>query len=185
MRLKLNNKGQTLVEYVLIISLITVVAIAAVKILGGRLKDKITEVGCEISGKVYVETVNSNIEFTNKDSEDIEIIGGKKVKATRLTGTVHIKSNGDTELKFTKITNKTTIELGDKCYSAIINAEQNTARDTDFYLTGKYVVRYEDEAPVKKGENGTAIDNDFAVEGDASINVSGKNAEIHVYFKKP
>ena len=43
MRLKLNNKGQTLVEYVLIISLITVVAIAAVKILGGHLKDKITE----------------------------------------------------------------------------------------------------------------------------------------------
>ena len=55
MKLKLNNKGQTLVEYVLIISLITVVAIAAVKILGGRLKDKITEVGCEISGKDFVE----------------------------------------------------------------------------------------------------------------------------------
>ena len=55
MKLRLNNKGQTLVEYVLIISLITVVAIAAVKILGGRLKDKITEVGCEISGKTYVE----------------------------------------------------------------------------------------------------------------------------------
>jgi len=55
MGLKLNNKGQTLVEYVLIISLITVVAIAAVKILGGHLKDKITEVGCEISGKAYVE----------------------------------------------------------------------------------------------------------------------------------
>lgn len=54
MRLKLNNKGQTLVEYVLIISLITVVAIAAVKILGGRLKDKFTEAGCEISGKTYV-----------------------------------------------------------------------------------------------------------------------------------
>lgn len=55
MKLKMNNKGQTLVEYVLIISLITVVAIAAVKILGGRLKDKITEVGCEISGKTYIE----------------------------------------------------------------------------------------------------------------------------------
>lgn len=52
---KLNNKGQTLVEYVLIISLITVVAIAAVKILGGRLKDKVTEIGCEISGKSFVE----------------------------------------------------------------------------------------------------------------------------------
>ena len=54
MRLKLNNKGQTLVEYVLIISLITVVAIAAVKILGGHLKDKITEVSCEMTGKAYV-----------------------------------------------------------------------------------------------------------------------------------
>ena len=55
MRLNLNNKGQTLVEYVLIISLITVVAIAAVKLLGGHLKDKITEVSCEITGKAYVE----------------------------------------------------------------------------------------------------------------------------------
>ena len=54
MRLKLNNKGQTLVEYVLIISLITVVAIAAVKILGGHLKDKITEVSCGITGKANV-----------------------------------------------------------------------------------------------------------------------------------
>ena len=32
--LKLNRKGQTLVEYVLIISLVTVIAIAAVKIFG-------------------------------------------------------------------------------------------------------------------------------------------------------
>ena len=53
--LKLNNKGQTLVEYVLIISLITVVAIAAVKILGGHLKDKITEVSCGIMDKAYIE----------------------------------------------------------------------------------------------------------------------------------
>ena len=38
MKLRLNNKGQTLVEYVLIISLITVVAVAVVKIFGGYLK---------------------------------------------------------------------------------------------------------------------------------------------------
>ena len=63
MRLKLNNKGQTLVEYVLIISLITVVAIAAVKILGGRLKDKITEVGCEISGKSCVEGESAGLGY--------------------------------------------------------------------------------------------------------------------------
>ena len=56
MRLKLNNKGQTLVEYVLIISLITVVAIAVVKIFGGYLKDTVTKMGCEMMGKEYVET---------------------------------------------------------------------------------------------------------------------------------
>jgi len=52
---KLNNKGQTLVEYVLIISLITVVAIALVKIFGGYLQDAITKMGCQISGKDYIE----------------------------------------------------------------------------------------------------------------------------------
>lgn len=52
----LNRKGQTLVEYVLIISLITVVAIGLVKIFGGYLKDAITKTSCEIMGKEYVET---------------------------------------------------------------------------------------------------------------------------------
>ena len=54
--MKLNNKGQTLVEYVLIISFITVVAIALVKMFGGYLKDAMTKVGCQITGKNYVET---------------------------------------------------------------------------------------------------------------------------------
>ena len=56
MKLRLNNRGQTLVEYVLIISLITVVAIAVVKIFGGYLKDTVTKMGCEMMGKEYVET---------------------------------------------------------------------------------------------------------------------------------
>lgn len=54
--MKLNNKGQTLVEYVLIISLITVVAIAVVKMFGGYLKDAVTKMGCDMMGKEYVET---------------------------------------------------------------------------------------------------------------------------------
>ncbi len=53
--MKLNNRGQTLVEYVLIISLITVVAIAVVKIFGGYLKDTVTKMGCEMMGKSFVE----------------------------------------------------------------------------------------------------------------------------------
>ena len=52
----LNRKGQTLVEYVLIISLVTVIAIAAVKIFGGYLKDSITKMSCSMIGKEYVET---------------------------------------------------------------------------------------------------------------------------------
>ena len=54
--MNLNRKGQTLVEYVLIISLVTVVAIAAVRIFGGYLKDSITKVSCSMVGKEYVET---------------------------------------------------------------------------------------------------------------------------------
>ena len=55
MKLKLNNKGQTLVEYVLIISLIAVVTIAVVRIFGGYLKDRVTKMGCEMMGKDFVE----------------------------------------------------------------------------------------------------------------------------------
>lgn len=53
--MKLNRKGQTLVEYILIVSLIAVLAIALVKIFGGYLKDTVTKVSCEIIGKEYVE----------------------------------------------------------------------------------------------------------------------------------
>lgn len=55
MKKRLNNHGQTLVEYVLIISLIAVVAIAVVKIFGGYLKDSVTKMGCNIAGKDYIE----------------------------------------------------------------------------------------------------------------------------------
>ena len=52
---RLNRKGQTLVEYVLIISLVTVVAIAAVRIFGGYLKDSITKSSCGLAGQIYKE----------------------------------------------------------------------------------------------------------------------------------
>ena len=40
--MKINNKGQALVEYVLIIALISVLAISLVSLLGGYLKDSMT-----------------------------------------------------------------------------------------------------------------------------------------------
>lgn len=71
MRTKLNNKGQTLVEYVLIISLITVLAIAAVKMFGGYLKDTVTKMGCEMMGKEYVESKTIGQAYCKGDEDRI------------------------------------------------------------------------------------------------------------------
>jgi Flp pilus assembly pilin Flp len=54
----LSNKGQALIEYVLIVSLITVVAISVAKIFGGYLKDAITKSSCSLVDKVYIEGKN-------------------------------------------------------------------------------------------------------------------------------
>jgi Flp pilus assembly pilin Flp len=50
-----SNRGQALIEYVLIISLITVIAIGIVKMFGGYLKDSITKSSCSLVDKVFVE----------------------------------------------------------------------------------------------------------------------------------
>lgn len=50
-----NHRGQALVEYVLIIALISVIAIAAVNFLGGYIKDSITKSSCSLVGEEYVE----------------------------------------------------------------------------------------------------------------------------------
>ncbi|HIU39717.1 MAG TPA: Flp family type IVb pilin [Candidatus Aphodocola excrementigallinarum] len=53
--LKLNKKGQALVEYVLIIALVTVIAVSLIRIFGGYLKDSITKTSCELVGETYQE----------------------------------------------------------------------------------------------------------------------------------
>ena len=53
MKLLRNEKGQALVEYVLIIALISIVLIGVINTFGGVLKDKITEASCAISGQTY------------------------------------------------------------------------------------------------------------------------------------
>jgi len=52
---KLNNKGQALVEYLLIIAVVSVIVVSLVKLLGGYLKDAVTKSSCEIMDKTYVE----------------------------------------------------------------------------------------------------------------------------------
>lgn len=53
-----NNKGQALVEYVLIIALISVIIIGIINTFGGYLKDSITKTSCSIAGQEYVEGEN-------------------------------------------------------------------------------------------------------------------------------
>ena len=49
-----NNKGQALVEYILIIALVAIIAISAVKVFGGYVKDAITKSSCSVAGLEYV-----------------------------------------------------------------------------------------------------------------------------------
>lgn len=51
----MNNKGQALVEYLLIIAVISVIVISVVKMFGGYLQDAMTKASCAIVDKVYVE----------------------------------------------------------------------------------------------------------------------------------
>ena len=50
----MNKKGQALVEYVLIIALVTVIIIGIVKTFGGYIKDSITKTSCGIASQEYV-----------------------------------------------------------------------------------------------------------------------------------
>ncbi len=50
-----NRKGQALVEYVLIIALISVVIIGLVNTFGGYLKDSMTKSSCGLTGQEYVK----------------------------------------------------------------------------------------------------------------------------------
>ena len=51
----LNNKGQALVEYLLIVGIISVIAVSLVKVLGGHLKDSMTKSSCQLLDKTFVE----------------------------------------------------------------------------------------------------------------------------------
>lgn len=53
--MKINQKGQALVEYLLIIAVISVIVVSVVKLLGGYLQDSMTKTSCSLVDKVYVE----------------------------------------------------------------------------------------------------------------------------------
>ena len=50
-----NTKGQALVEYLLIIAVISVIVVSLIKLLGGYLQDSITKSSCNMLDKTYIE----------------------------------------------------------------------------------------------------------------------------------
>ncbi len=53
--MSLNNKGQALVEYLLIIAVISVIVVSVVRLLGGYVQDSMTKSSCKLIDKEYVE----------------------------------------------------------------------------------------------------------------------------------
>jgi len=51
----LKNNGQALIEYILIIAVISLVIVGLVKYFGGYLKDYITKASCNLLDKEYVD----------------------------------------------------------------------------------------------------------------------------------
>ncbi len=51
----MNRKGQALVEYLLIIAVISVIIVSVLKMFGGYIQDSMTKTACNLTDKVYVE----------------------------------------------------------------------------------------------------------------------------------
>ncbi len=51
----MNNRGQALVEYLLIIVIISVIVIAIITFFGGSIKDTVTKTACSLSDSTYIE----------------------------------------------------------------------------------------------------------------------------------
>lgn len=66
----MNKRGQALVEYILIIALISVIAIALVNYLGGYLKDAITKTSCSLVGDEYIEGDKPGEAKCSKDKDE-------------------------------------------------------------------------------------------------------------------
>lgn len=67
----MNKHGQALIEYILIVALISVIAIALVNYLGGYLKDAITKTTCSLVDEEYIKGKKPGEAYCKeKNSED-------------------------------------------------------------------------------------------------------------------
>lgn len=69
----MDRKGQALVEYVLIVAIISVITVGIVSYFGGYLKDSMTKTSCSLIDQVYQEG-NKPGEGVCVDKEEVEQI---------------------------------------------------------------------------------------------------------------
>lgn len=138
------------------------------------------------SGKINLQTANSDIILTNASSNDITISSGGKLTATGLTGKVTISTEKEASLVFTEITDTTKITAGNACSSVTIKALSNTILNTKYLFSGKGVTIYESNGAntgsFSKKEVGNDLSNKTLVGSFPYLSITGKNAEITVYF---
>ena len=137
-------------------------------------------------GKVHITTNASDVYLTNTASNDIHIVSGGDVKATGLTGKVHVEAAENVNLTFTKVTDKVDVYAGDKTKSVLVYALSNTTNDIGFTLSGKNVVHYEanDSGTGAYSNMGESPTMSNRTDGTLPIvNVDGKNANVAIYLK--
>ena len=65
--MRLNNKGQALVEYLLIIAVISVIVVSVVRTFGGYLQDSMTKSACTMTGREYIPGANPGEGYCDDD----------------------------------------------------------------------------------------------------------------------
>ena len=138
------------------------------------------------SGKVNLQTNQSDITFKNKDSKDITISCGDELVATNLEGKVTISSVSNVNLKFSEISDTTTISLGSECTSAKIEALNNNINNTKYIFSGKNVTIWESNGvgtgSFSRKDVGKALSNPTLTGNFPYIKITGKYVDIVVYF---
>ncbi|MBQ7917464.1 MAG: hypothetical protein IJ310_01455 [Clostridia bacterium] len=100
------------------------------------------------SGKVYVETTKANVEFKNRDAEDITLKIGGKLTADKLKGKVDITVEGASTISFETFTEDSKITNNGSGYMTI-NLLSTKVADFAYSMEGTEVklMEYNEEDP--------------------------------------
>ena len=146
----------------------------------------------DASGTVFISTIESDINFVNKNSDNIEINAGGKLTAKNLKGLITMTLSGESYLEFSNISNATKLLLNDSCKFVKIDALSVVRSKLNYMIVGKPASIYESNnagyATYSLIDSKNYLTNDnksgilfevigISAEGNAS-------AKVDVYFNK-